>query len=131
MRDCPCAHLHRARVTPDAGSPASSAEAGKVPERTGEGAGPYDVVQSRAGVDGFPPPPPPNWRTGPSAASGAEAGDGEGGGPRTWPNGSARRGDGGGAGRAAQGRVAEAPMSARRVRGRLLRETPRRDWWLM
>lgn len=38
---------------------------------------------------------------------------------------------GGGARPAAQGRAAEAPMSARRVRGRLVRETPLRGWWLM
>lgn len=36
---------------------------------------------------------------------------------------------GGGAKCAAQGRAAEAPMSVRRVRGRLVRETLLRGWW--
>lgn len=55
MRDCPCAHSHRARITSDPDSRASSAEAGKVRDCSRAGAGPGDVVQSPAGVGRFPP----------------------------------------------------------------------------
>ena len=82
--------------------------------------------QSAAGIGSFPPTdglasPTPSRRR-PETEEGVGLGRG--------PMGTRAAVLGGGARPAAQGRAAEAPMSARRVRGRLVRETPWRGWWL-
>lgn len=137
-RKAPSAGLQCARRAPGAGHSRTPAAKHPAPEkippsprgrRWGGRSGarwPRDVVQSRADAGGFCPTG--GWSPPPPLGQGRQR---EGAGPWTWSNGYARRGGRGGAGRAAQGRAAEAPMSARRVRGRLVRETPPRGWWLM
>lgn len=109
MRGCPCAHSHRPRATPDAGGRASSAEAGKVPERTGAGAGPRDVVQSPARVGGFPPTGGLAPRRPPGPEPATEEGAGLGRGPMGARAGAAGAGRARGAGPGGRGSNERAP----------------------
>lgn len=111
-------------LTPYLASRVFSTSATKVPQAH-RGGSPSNVAPSSAHASGLPPisrfapspQPTHSWRS----SRLRRRRDGR----RTWPNGSARLSDGGGAGCAAQGRAAEAPMSVRRVRSRRVRETPR------
>lgn len=85
------------------------------------GAGPRDVAQSLGPAGRFPSTRGPAPSAAAGDGGGGVVGNGGGAGLGRGPMGARVGAARGGAVRAAQGRTAEAPMRARRVRGRLVR----------